>query len=85
MSFKNNLKSKQAQSVVEYIVTFIVLTAIFTTGIVACFDALNPGSTGSNGFGIVAVFNRAVRNAISAFAQIDTAPGPGPGPCWPNC
>lgn len=59
MSFKNNLKSKQAQSVVEYIVTFIVLI----TGVLVVFGSLSPDT-----IGVKSVFERAVINAINAFA-----------------
>lgn len=56
MRFKNNLKSNEAQSIVEYITIFIVLAA----AILAVFGAFNPET-----IGIRTVFDDAVSRAIT--------------------
>ena len=56
MTLKKNLKTNQAQAVVEYIVTFLVLAV----SVIVVFGAFNPETININ-----SAFNGAVTRAIN--------------------
>jgi len=60
MNFKNNLKSKKAQSTVEYFLMLIVLTA----GILFVFHAFN-----TNDLSVTSMIDQAVGRAITRIAR----------------
>jgi len=65
MNLKKNLKSKRAQAIVEYIVTFVAIAV----GIMVFFVIFIPATPDSpdnffNNLRIKSVFNQAVDNAI---------------------
>jgi multidrug resistance efflux pump len=60
MTFKNNLKSRQGQAIVEYVVTFIAIAA----GVIMVFHTFSP-----QGMNVKSTFSTTITKAITEINQ----------------